>query len=109
MFDRCTTSQAISYKIPHDRSQLLLRTLSERLLSVDQDTPSLCTPSPVSEATDRSTRELPLSVRQLIRAKTARLQPHSLDARIASLFQHLFRHRRRRNDAQARLARLLQL
>jgi hypothetical protein len=92
-----------------NHSQLLLRALFQRLLTINQHAPPLAAACAISKSSNRCSRELPLSIRQLIRAKTPRLQPHSLDTCISRLFQNLLCNLRRRNHAQTGLARLLQL
>ena len=102
-----TTAQALMYKIPHSSSQLLPLTLPQRLLPINKHTPPLPTPRPIPKPPNRSPRKLPLSISKLIRPKTPRLQPHRLNPRISCLLQHHLRHRRRRDNAQARFSGFL--
>lgn len=85
----CSKSRALAPRQPHP------------LLAIHQHTPALAAPSAVA-----SNRRLEIRFRIVedLVVKTARLQPHSRDARLFRLAQQRARYARRRNHRQ-RVAR----
>lgn len=84
---------------------LLPPSLLQSPLPINKNTPPLPAYSPTPKTPHSSSRKLPLSISQLILAKTPRLQPNSPDPRVPRLFQNLLRNFRRSYNAQTCFAR----